>query len=70
MNAFAPFPGRLHWTAQQLADAVPLRLWQLYAFDARPAGRATDAANRAVRRARRTAAYAAPSPLPSRFAVR
>lgn len=35
MNAFAHFPSQLHWNAQQLADAVPPRLHELYAFDAR-----------------------------------
>lgn len=34
MNAFARFPAHLHWTAQQLADAVPMRLHELFAFDA------------------------------------
>lgn len=33
MNAFLDFPERLHWDAQQLADAVPLRLFELLAFD-------------------------------------
>ncbi len=28
------FPAQLHWTSEQLADAVPLRLHQLFAFDA------------------------------------
>ena len=34
MNAFDRFPARLHWNAQQLADAVPLRLHELPAFRA------------------------------------
>lgn len=33
MNAFVAFPQQLHWNAQDLADAVPLRLFELYAFD-------------------------------------
>ena len=32
MNAFDRFPARLHWNAQQLADAVPLRLSELLDF--------------------------------------
>jgi hypothetical protein len=28
------FPEQLHWTSEQLADAVPLRLHQVFAFDA------------------------------------
>jgi hypothetical protein len=33
-KGFVFFPEQLHWTAQQLAEAVPLRLHQIYAFDA------------------------------------
>jgi hypothetical protein len=42
MNADVYFPSQLHWTAQQLAEAVPLRLHELFAFDA---GRDVDASN-------------------------
>ena len=34
MNADVYFPSQLHWTAQELAEAVPLRLHELFAFDA------------------------------------
>ena len=34
MNANVFFPSQLHWTAQELAEAVPLRLHELFAFDA------------------------------------
>jgi len=34
MNLRTHFPERLHWTADQLVDAVPPRLHQLFAFDA------------------------------------
>jgi hypothetical protein len=34
MNAFHDFPSVLHWTAQDLADAVPLHLSELQDFDA------------------------------------
>ena len=33
MNTHASFPYRLAWTAQEIADAVPLRLFELFAFD-------------------------------------
>ena len=29
MHAFVDFPSQLHWSAEQLADAVPLRLHEL-----------------------------------------
>lgn len=41
---FLAFPAQLHWSAQDLADAVPLRLFELFAFD--PAD-AMPSANRA-----------------------
>lgn len=69
MNAFAHFPNRLHWNAQQLADAVPLRLHELFAFDARLAP-VTAAANRDQRGARRDHGYLARPSLYARFAVR
>ena len=34
MNLHTHFPSRLHWTADQLVDAVPPRLHELFAFDA------------------------------------
>jgi hypothetical protein len=46
-NAFLAFPESLHWSAQDIADAVPLRLFELYAFD--PAD-AMPCANRAPTR--------------------
>jgi len=70
MNAFAPFPSRLHWTAQQLADAVPLRLHELFAFDAAHHGAGPAAANGERRRRRAAAGYAARSVLPLHFGVR
>ena len=42
MNADVYFPSQLNWTAQELAEAVPLRLHELFAFDA---GRVMDASN-------------------------
>ena len=68
MNTFPHFPSHLHWTAQQLADAVPLRLHELYAFDAaRDAG---GAANSERRRRPVASAYAARASLPARFDIR
>lgn len=70
MDTFAYFPARPHWTAQQLTDAVPLRLHQLFAFDATASADSRAAANGERRRARATAAYAARSALPARFGIR
>lgn len=44
------YPFDLRWTPQDLADAVPLRLHQMYAFDAsRAAAWPTDSANGGAR---------------------
>ncbi len=41
-----PFPSQLHWTSHELAEAVPLRLHELFAFDAgRDAQVASNAGN-------------------------
>ena len=70
MNAFAHFPAALHWNAQQLADAVPLRLSQLLAFDrARDIG-SVAVANRNARKPRREAGYVHAPVLHARFNVR
>ncbi len=66
------FPFGLHWDAQQLADAVPLRLHELFDFDA---GRETAQACNAHRvgppRARRVPGhYAGQSALPATFRIR
>jgi HlyD family secretion protein len=47
-NATTYFPSRLHWSSEQLADAVPLRLHQLFAFDASSTGVGDSAANAPV----------------------
>ena len=36
MNAFVSFPAQLHWSADELAAAVPLRLHERFALDAVP----------------------------------
>jgi hypothetical protein len=45
MNANVFFPSQPHWTAQELAEAVPLRLHELFAFDAIRNGAIADSAN-------------------------
>jgi hypothetical protein len=65
MNAFVLFPAHLHWTSQQLAEAVPLRLHEMFAFDA---GLQADAAGEAQPQPRRD--YAPRPPMPERFSVR
>jgi hypothetical protein len=42
MNADVYFPSQLNWTAQELAEAVPLRLHELFAFDAGRDGQASN----------------------------
>lgn len=68
MNTSVAFPSTLHWDARQLADAVPLRLFEAIDFDLirQPA------ANAAVRHASRAwrGAYHANPPLPARIDVR
>lgn len=63
-DAFLALPHALHWDAQQLADAVPQRLFELVPFD--PA-QATRSANRG--HAPRRASYLPAAGLP-RFRVR
>jgi len=65
MNAFVIFPAHLHWTSQQLAEAVPLRLHEMFAFDARSLA---DATSKAAPQPRRD--YAPHPPMPERFSVR
>ncbi|MFC3550371.1 hypothetical protein ACFOLC_05025 [Lysobacter cavernae] len=49
MKAHSDFPFDLHWSVQELTDAVPLRLHQLVRFDAE----CVEAANIAVQAAQR-----------------
>jgi len=62
---FLAFPAQLHWSAQDLADAVPLRLFELFAFD--PAD-AMPSANRASARTHRRG-YLPAAPLSTLFHV-
>ena len=67
-SATVYFPSQLHWTSEQLADAVPLRLHQLFAFDA---GRAGDSANASIPlRQLKPRRYLTASPAPDVFRVR
>lgn len=67
MDTFACFPHNLRWTAQQLADAVPLRLHELYAITVDGPGH--PAANGAGVPRRPRPPYVGRSPLPPRFRV-
>jgi hypothetical protein len=62
---FLAFPAQLHWSAQDLADAVPLRLFELFAFD--PAD-AMPSANRTPARTGRRG-YLPSAPLSALFHV-
>ena len=67
MNAFVVFPSHLHWNAQQLAEAVPLRLHEMFAYDA---GAQAAVAGNAQPASPPRRAYAPRSPMPERFSVR
>lgn len=69
MNAHDAFPFRLHWTAQDLAEAVPLRLHELFAFDARRDGPLSPSANAQPHRGRRHWGYACLAALPAYFRI-
>ena len=58
-NASVAFPTQLHWDAQDIADAVPMRLFELYVFDP---SEAMPSANRAAPRAPRASYTPATSP--------
>ncbi len=51
MNTHSNFPDQLNWTSQDLADAVPLRLFEMFGFDAALTGAANgDCADQPPRR--------------------
>ena len=66
----SPFDN-LHWTAQDIADAVPLRLHQIALFDAADAARdgALPAANGVRARLRIAHGYRAEDALAPRFRI-
>jgi hypothetical protein len=68
MNASSHFPSSLHWSSQELAAAIPLRLFELLDFDA--ADHRAGAANTATtaRRALREG-YTRNAALPAHFHV-
>jgi hypothetical protein len=71
MNATVFFPPQLHWTAQELAEAVPLRLHQLFAFDAVRDGAPADIDNTgSTWHQRQSRNYLPASPSPAFFRVR
>jgi hypothetical protein len=67
-KGFVFFPEQLHWTAQQLAEAVPLRLHQIYAFDIGALEAGNDGRGAPHSPSRRQ--FAACPPLAERFSVR
>jgi hypothetical protein len=69
-NATTYFPSRLHWSSEQLADAVPLRLHQLFAFDASSTGVGDSAANALPTRRAPTRPFLPATPAPDVFRVR
>ena len=68
MNAFVALPNAFHWTPQQLAEAVPLRLHEALAFDALD-GDTPSAANAPRERLRIAHQYRAAAALPPRFRI-
>lgn len=68
MNATSAFPFRLHWSSQALADAVPLRVHELFA----PGTHQPCAGNQARSAPRPRplhACYRPLGPLPPRFLI-
>ena len=71
MNANVFFPSQPHWTAQELAEAVPLRLHELFAFDAGRNGVFADSANGHLHLGHgRARNYLPATPAPDVFRVR
>lgn len=67
MNASVFFPSQLNWTSQELAEAVPLRLHELFAFGVEHELRA---ANSAPPRAARRRDYLPAAPVLDVFRIR
>ena len=68
MNASSHFPSSLHWSSQELAAAVPLRLFELLDFDA-PGDDARAANTPAAPRRGLREGYARNAALPAHFHV-
>ena len=71
MNTYPNFPSRLHWSAHDLANAVPLRLFELYRFESDDADDPGTAARVVREKPTRDfrGGYVRPEPLPTRFSV-
>lgn len=71
MSTYPNFPSHPHWSAHDLAAAVPLRLFELYRFEADEADDVGNAARFVrVKPARDfRGGYLRPEPLPTRFSV-
>jgi hypothetical protein len=72
MNASNAFPFHLQWTSHDLADAVPLRLHEMFDFDASrdgPVATSADGLARAPRRDWRASGYRLLSNLPAFFRI-
>jgi len=67
MNASVFFPSQLHWSSHELAEAVPLRLHELFAFGVEHDLRA---ANSPAPRAAGRRDYLPATPAPDVFRVR
>ena len=70
MNTSSTFPFAPHWTAQDLADAVPLRLFELFAFDAGADGADLDRSANHLPRRNWRGAYLRVGELPAFIRVR
>lgn len=70
MNTVSAFPFGLHWNAQQLADAVPLRLHEAINFQALHYGQIDASANDPRMRGRVPARPYAPATALSGFRIR
>lgn len=68
MYAYPALPPQFHWSAEQLADAVPRRLHQLPVFQA--GGDLPEACNGLHKPRRPTRGYLPASYLPAAFRVR
>ena len=69
MKTTSIFPYRLHWTAQDIADAVPLRLFELFSFDAGADGADLDRSANHLPRRNWRGAYLRIGELPASFRV-
>ena len=70
MNATVFFPSQLHWTSHELAEAVPMRLHELFAFDVARDGAIADCANGRLAARQPNRNYLPAIPAPDVFRVR